>query len=372
MYSGVASDKFALPDIYGVVPEEVQSTFNKAESSFGQSLSETLGKHTDSLRSLASNLGIDKISSNLGTTIGDGAKDSLDFVNKTSGKVITGTKDLVSRATNIRNMEMKSYNDVNNIYSEVMGTLGSARNEIQNLKRGTVTTIVNAVRNNEFLNAARSVMLKSDNVERVIKNGDMSSMQGVGRILRQITGVDILDVFDLTSEIALLRGTIIEVASWAAPGLIPKILGTVSDRRVKHYVIQQSAQSIVYSSDIDIIEEFINSVGAATLVSNYPSFPEDLLSRYRFKDGTTPDMYPALLDQVFRVMDALNPSWLKTMRGNNEIFNFSFVTRASSDAHTLLSSDERTRHVVLAASNYPREGLIDLARSMYPRMAVVG
>lgn len=333
VFGGSPTEKLAPADVYGGVDTAVRNYFRSSHTAFGEELETALSKSVSKI-----------------TTIG---KDTL-------SKLITP----------------ESARDM------VLGVLGSSKTALDNLKGSVQKTIIGEIsRDNpvvgEIVGAATGIggvqdqLIRYGNSTEIVRGLDFESAEGIASILRDISDSDVLEVINVGVDVALFRGVLEEVTQWGLPGLVDDVLQSIEDDRVRREVVSRSSRNFVNTADIDSVEAMLNSVGASALTAQYPDFPRQLLNRYRFKSGTTPDNYPALIGQLVRVMDKLQPQWFFISRGDEPVWNLSVINLASPDAQLLFLSDEDYRTPFLIAPQYPQRDIKAIARDMYPLIAFV-
>jgi hypothetical protein len=319
VFNGAPTDDLAAVDVYGEVAPDVKNKFVSTYSAFSNELSQQLGQSRDSLG------------------------------------------DLFSAVKN-REIGLKTASD------RLKGILTGARADF--------TSFTGSFKDRLAESLAPSggdydyVQAKVDDIYRTIRTGDTSSATGVMSMLKDLTGNSLFSAFDVGAEIGLISVALEEISKWEIPELIDEALDYFDDEDSKRAAVRRSSSRLMNVGDIDSIERMINQVGASALTADNPDFAINLVRRYQFKVGETVNDYPARLAQLVRVLDALDPTWLMTIRNGESVYQLKTLQLASADAKTLLSTSPTYRVPALIAPHYPLRDVTQLMRSMYPMIAI--
>jgi len=332
------SDQIKEVDVYNITDTQTRNALTSKLSTFGDGLSGVYGKSTQVLSGIKNRL----LSGNI----------DVYQASERIERALKGSRsDITSLSTDLQNV----------IFEEVTG-------------KAPGTNYVKKA--SDLINTVKIVTERGD---RVFNNTNYGQVNAVMRFVSDLTGNSIFKSLDLGAEAALLKGVLTEVSQWGIPELIDDILDK-TDKEVSRTAVRRSASAIASAGDIDSIESMINKLGASTLTSQTPNFASTLISRYRFKPGTTAADYPALLTQLVSVMDKLQPNWFFTNRNylsdetqrevSEDIANLSVLAVASDDAVTLLSSSDEYLKYVVTAPLYPSKKAKTLLKTMYPYIAI--
>lgn len=215
-----------------------------------------------------------------------------------------------------------------------------------------------------------SAMIDSAHGTTRVHSRDLDSATGIADLLHDLTGTSLFRTTNLAVVGAVIGTALTKVSSWGMPRLIDDILAVVRDDRTRKRIVADRAADIVDAGDIDAIETLINKVGAATLVSKTPDIASRVLQRYQFKEGITPADYPTRLEQLVRVLDALQPNWFLVYRGTERVWNLTFISVASDDARMLFLNSDVHRDAILIAPHYPQLPTHHLIFDLYPNIAI--
>ena len=335
-------DNVAMVDAYNAATPEVRNDLTSKLSSFGNSLTETFGAAVRSI-------------SKIGDKITSGELNVDDAARRIKSALGGSRGDIASLATSVQN----------GIFSELTGTVPGT-----NYVKGATDLY-------------DSVQVVSGNAQYLI-NSDQRSVQSILGFVSDITGNSVFKSLDIGAEAALVGGLLGEVSSWGVPELMDEMMAGRDDQ-FKYSVYSRNSDSILSSSPTPAMMDYYVTQGmASALTSNQPDFGTNYLQQYTFPLNTTPDQYATLHTQLVKIMDALVPNWLYTQRGSTTtvvgdttvitprmVTNLAVIERASVDAKILLTSQPSTMAACLAAPNFPKVDLIQLAKKIYPLIGIV-
>jgi hypothetical protein len=332
-------DNVTMVDAYNATSSEVRNELTSKLSSFGTSLSETFGAAGRAI-------------SNIGNRISNGELNVDDAAKRIKNALGGSRSDIAYLATGVQN----------SIFGELTGKVPGT----DYVKGAT-----------DLYDQVQVVTGQADYVFQ----GDRTQVSSVLGFISDLTGKSIFKSLDLGAEAALIGGLIGTVASWGVPALLDSLLEGKDDQ-FKYSVYSRNSESLV-TSNITMLEHYIDQGMAGALTSQTPDFGKNYLTTYSMPPGSTPDDYPALHTQLVKVMTALDPTWISTPRGTTlstqgqvtvgtpkMVTNLAVVARASQDAKTILTSDASTRTAVLAAQNFSTQDLVQIAKQMYPLIAL--
>jgi len=322
------ADDVKMVDVYNVTDSSVRNALTSKLGTFGDSLTDIYGKSTQVLT---------------------GIKDKFlkgDINLEDAKRRITGA--LTGSRTDITYLSTKLQNA---IFTDVTGKDG-----------GT-----NYVRQaNELINTVQVVTTRG---KQVFQNTNHNQVGAIMRFVSDLTGNSVFKMLDIGAEAALVKGAITEIGKWGVPSLVDDVLDK-TDPMVARSAVRRAANEMSSTTDLDTIKVMIARVGAQTLTAETPTFATNLITRYRFKEGVTPEKYPALLADLVSVMDQLQPNWFYTQRAAEEVANLAVIQTASDDAVTLLASDERYLKHVITAPFYATKSSRVLLKTLYPYIAI--
>lgn len=332
-FNGGAKDELLAVDVYAPIDGATKNALTSQLSSFGSSMSESLGGVLATVKNVGSKI--------LGKNVNlDQAKDRI-------MRAMGGSRnDILNLATGIQN----------GVFSELTGA-DPATNYVRKASE-----------------MANSIMLIGTQGKQMMDRGGFNQISALMGFASQLTGNPIFKALDLGAETAMLKGVLGEVSKWGIPSLVDDIIKssvekTGSNRSAYHAVSRTSGQ-IAMTANIGTIQQLITSVGVSSLTQGTPNFAQLFLGRYDFAVGTTEADYPARLAELVTVMNQLKPDWFYVMRGGEQVINYAIITSASADAKTLFRSDPLYLQAILTAPFYRSTGSTALMKRMYPQVAL--
>lgn len=247
-----------------------------------------------------------------------------------------------------------------------------------------------------------SVKLVMDGYDRTFKQSGYNNVSGVMGFIRDLSGNQLINTFDLGAQAALIKGVITEVSKWGVPELIDTTFGAKWNDTTKKYdytyddqfrfsVTKRASDDISPSTSLDVIRALITHGGDTALVADNPAFPTQLLAGYVLPEGcvqggpfpvldTDPQgaqTKPNYVNEGYKLLNILNtlkPNWFYIDRTyhsgstfkTEKVWDLEYLPTASDAAKTVLSTNTDLRAAMLAAPFYSVESGIALIKNMYP------
>lgn len=208
-----------------------------------------------------------------------------------------------------------------------------------------------------------------DGVDYLINDADYSSVDGMFKVLTNLTGNNaIAGVLNMQSTFALL-GVVTETALlFDTPKLFEKINNYFKrDDERRQYIVENIAMA-AYSANLAFFEYAMKHISRNNILSNHPTIMEDLLANFRFIDEQTPSV--DLANRLIKVLNWLRPSWDVIKFGERIISNLELFTNMSASATELLRLTDKYRDAILIAGSYRNESLVSLLQNAYPRVPI--
>lgn len=250
-----------------------------------------------------------------------------------------------------------------------------------------------------------SVKLVADGYTRTFSQSGYSNVSGVMGFIRDLSGNQLINTFDLGAQAALIKGVISEVSKWGVPELVDETFGAKWNADKKSYdysyddtfrfsVVKRASDDISPSTSLDVIQTLITHGGDTALVADNPSFPLQLLGGYVLPTGcvqggpfpvdatdpqgtqTTPN-YANEGFKLVKILNTLKPNWFYTTRTyksgvanpafrTDTVWSLEYLTDASDAAKAVLSTNPDLRDAMLAAPFYKVESGVAMMKAMYP------
>lgn len=208
-----------------------------------------------------------------------------------------------------------------------------------------------------------------DGVEFLVKDADYSSVDGMFKVLSNLSGNSALaGLLNMQSTFALL-GVITETALlFDTPKLFEKINNYFKkDDERRQYIIENIAMA-AYSTNLAFFEYAMKHISRNNILSNHPTIMEDLLANFTFIDEQVPSV--DLANRLIKVLNWLRPSWDKIKFGDRVISNLELFTNMSASATELLRLTDEYRDAILIAGSYRSESLVSMLQKAYPRVPI--
>lgn len=228
--------------------------------------------------------------------------------------------------------------------------------------------------------------------------GGYANVQAITDFIGDLTGNNLIRVFDLGAEAAIVKGILTEVTGWGIPEIVDDTFGAKWNDDTNSYdyeyddvfrfsVTKRASSEISPNTDLKVIKQLMIHAGPTALVADNPDFPTQLLERYNFPLGITPGMkqadkpdvwtYQAELELLVDILNQLKPDWYQVQRmvenpGKNPAykaeknFNLQFLGKASEDARKLLCFDPKYVPPILTAPFYEIVSGKQMLKQMYP------
>lgn len=261
-----------------------------------------------------------------------------------------------------------------------------------------------------------SVKLAMGGFDRTFKSSDYKNVSGVLGFIRDLSSNQLINVFDLGAEAALIKGVLTEVSSWGIAELVDETFGAKWNSEKNSYdysyddefrfsVTKRASENLSPSTNLSVIESLITHGGNTALIAENPNFPDQLLAGYVLPEGCVPggpfpvmipdpnnangpaipdpsgaQKVPNYYDQgrrLKRILNILKPSWFYVNRnvftgnaGNpwrtDVVWNLQYLATASEPARLVLMEDTDLRVAMMTAPFYRMESGIAMLKNMYP------
>lgn len=323
---------------------------------------------------------------------------SLDSILSGATKMVRGLGDA------LRNEGL----DLNTARERLKDALGGSRGAISDISRsleraitGDLTGVDDATgyvnRANTMVDSVRLVM---GGVDRTFINNDYKSVSAVMGFVRDLSNNQLMNVFDLGAEAALVKGILQEVTAWGIPELIDETLGAKWNDESNSYdydyddefrfsVVKRASDNISPSTSLAVIEQLMEHGGDKALIADNPSFPEQLLAGYVLPSGAQPggpypnstggQAVPNYYTEARKLIDILNrlkPDWFYVKRQvyvgkvlqERTYWNLQYLPTASDDAKKVLATTTDVSLAILVAPFYRIESGSTMLKTMYEYM----
>ncbi len=320
--------------------------------------------------------------------------------------------------------------DLPTAQARIREALGGSRGAINDLsemvERGIMGDLTGVDQGTGYVRRANtmidSVKIVMDGVDRTFINNDYKNVSSIIDFIGDLAGNQLVDVFDLGAEAALIKGVLSEVTRWGIPELVDETFGATWNDQYKRYdykydddfrfgVTKRVSDSISPTTDLAVIERLMLHGGMAALIADNPNFPEQLIGGYQIPEGChgggpypvmiqdpahpdDPDAkipdpsgaqtVPNYFDQGRRlvlILNQLKPEWFYAKRKVNTgdpsapfredtVWNLQYLSAASEGFKTVTATQPDIRDATMSAQFYRVESGKMLLKQMYPYITI--
>lgn len=247
-----------------------------------------------------------------------------------------------------------------------------------------------------------SVKLVMNGVDQTFLNSDYKSVSGIMGFISDLAGNQLINVFDLGAQAALVKGILSEVSAWGIPDIIDETFGAKWNEESRSYdytyndefrfsVTKRASDSLSPSTSLNVIERLMLHGGSKALVAENPAYPDQLLSGYVIPEGCVAGgPYPVVAGEphgaqtqpnyydegrrLINILNELKPGWFYANRqvftGNawrtDPVWNLQYLTSASEGARLVMATDAKVRIGLMVAPFYRIEPGLQMLKTMYP------
>lgn len=250
-----------------------------------------------------------------------------------------------------------------------------------------------------------SVKVVVDSAVRTFSNSDYKSASGIVGFIRDLSGNQLIQTFDLGAQAALVKGVVSEISGWGIPELLDETYGATwnkttnvwdykYDDEFRFSVTKSASDSISPSTSLEVIDRLMTHGGEKALIAENPSFPSQLLSGYVIPDGCVQGgPFPLVPNEPYgqqtksnyayegytllKILNTLKPNWFYIQRtyatgksanpfATETVWNLEYLSTASEGAQTVLRTNNDLRDAMLAAPFYRVESGLAMLKNMYP------
>lgn len=320
--------------------------------------------------------------------------------------------------------------DLPTAQNRIRDALGGSRGAINDIsemfERGITEDLTGVDQGTGYVRRANtlidSVKMVIDGVDRTFIDGDFRNVSSVVDFIGDLAGNELINVFDLGAEAALIKGVLTEVTRWGVPELIDETFGAKWNDTEKRYnyayddtfrfsVTKRASDSISPTTDLAVLERLMLHGGVSALIADNPNFPEQLIGGYQIPEGChaggpypvmiqdpahpddpnakIPDpsgaqTVPNYFDQgrrLVKILNQLKPEWFYVTRTVNTgvpsspfrkdiVWNLQYLSSASEGFKDVTATQPDIRDATLSAQFYRIESGAMLLKNMYPYITI--
>ena len=199
------------------------------------------------------------------------------------------------------------------------------------------------------VNGYNSLKLTLGNIDTMISSANLSTITGLGDLIRSITGCPFpLGVFDRNANILLGSNILRQAYLYNMFGAYGAFINCITDRVTGSGITRRSVPYIVTDSSIGLFKDIANGPFASEVKTYAPNIVGDFVSNFKLPQNTKSTQYPLLLNDCFESFDKVDPNWNKYLDYND----FTSLSNASSDFNKLLDVNRGNINISVPNSNY--------------------
>lgn len=176
------------------------------------------------------------------------------------------------------------------------------------------------------------------NTKRLIRNGDVNSVNGVVGIINTLTNGSVLKVEDFNSKLAIINSVMGDLQRYGIIESIDYILKTMADSRSKKRMLSRLVPMFFMNGDINNLNLAIKSLGAGRVMALYPEGISAFCSGFRYHRITKPEQYKDYRNRIIALFNKLDPKWNVSVRDGVEINNLESLTYMSTSFYNLFKN----------------------------------
>lgn len=198
-----------------------------------------------------------------------------------------------------------------------------------------------------------------------VSSNNMEMAKGLKDIVTMVSDKNFLN--NLTGNVkASLIGTALDIAGhYGYRELAEVLISKIDDDKHKRRMWGQAIYSYSTASDLEVIMDGLNNGGLNSLFSLTDDPVSHVLRNFRFdlkRYGTV----SANMNRLIEVLDKMNPNWLKTVNGDDVIYNLNHLRNCSIDALNGFDTIDEIRPVARSSTIFPKKTGREVMRSAYP------
>lgn len=314
------------------------------------------------------------------------------------GKLLKTVK--ADRDGNLKFDEKKALKQLDNLADDI----SDLRNKGTDKQKDGILDKMGKASDRPGAKIANSILKLNDNVKKIsdkvlgkvniagaatlIRNGDISSAQGVASIINTLANGDIIKIDDFTSKIAVIQGVMDDLNAYGILDAIDYVLDTMDDIDAKKRLLAKMVPGMFIGADIKGLNKAIGILGAGRMMAIYPNGIKAVVAGFKIPYGTTTADYHKLQNNLFSLFNKLDNKWNVMVRDGVEINDLTALVTMNARFYKVFRYIDHTKltvniypgsgltkevqaarfgAAVQVARSYPQGDKERLLRSMYPR-----
>ena len=147
------------------------------------------------------------------------------------------------------------------------------------------------------------------NGAETVFNGDFDSVSGIVNVVKDLVDdTDLVELFDISAETAVMSVIIGSLVSWGAVSLIDKLLDSIEDSKVKNAALESAAKAAANTGDAEKVLHYVKKMGSSRTTAIKEALIGPLLINYKHSDDETRS-YTVLGEKLIEVLTAIDKNW---------------------------------------------------------------
>lgn len=181
-----------------------------------------------------------------------------------------------------------------------------------------------------------SIFASVDGVVRRVANADVTSLNGIGRLMNDFTGknapgASLFSLNDQDGQVGLVSGIINEATRYGIPNSFGGIVNNLTNTDIVRKVADKVLPSIVSSSDTLSLKSLAEKMGGTDTLHLNPNIIGDFANKYSIPYQSTINDQRSSFQDVMAAYDTIDTNWTKTQREGGEAFNLNSILGGSQD-----------------------------------------
>lgn len=243
-----------------------------------------------------------------------------------------------------------------------VGYKGTSDDIVNYIKDGPNSTNVLNILGNS--NADLKVII--GDVEKMVANKDLSTVNGISSLIGELTGnSNLLKILDISPKISVVKGFIDQAMKLRLPEAVDLLVDAIDNDDDKRDLKLYSTLNAAYNSDLDFINTQINdaTIGVGAITGIYPTITSTILSNYILTNKVPSSTEAA---KLISTLNSLDSKWMTYTRNGKTINSVSDMASATEDAIEVLLKDERTYIMATLARQLDTKNMVEVTLAMRP------
>lgn len=201
---------------------------------------------------------------------------------------------------------------------------------------------------------------------------NIEDAKGLFSAINQLTNnSQMAQYFDVGAEASLLTGLFQEAVNLGLPEAITVLSNNANSTAAANQALKNITNTALSTGDLTTVNLLVDQLGSGQILAIQPQAAAIVLQGYTMPKGTASSQYSATGTALLNALNALDPAWSTTQRGDGSVSDLSCFSRMSNDARTVLQAEGTYAVPILIASRYPHEPWLTTIAEMYPLSPLV-